>query len=192
MAARLLSLASVLAITGSLVGCGADAHGLSRVGFPTYRLSFSYPAAWERVDCSGHRGGPFVSPFTYLSTLKTLRSAAVCGFQGPPPSLSRLGTDGVFIVWSWWDLPMPINFSRLPGQPLTVGGQAARFRTIRRGSVYWRESRCGRVGGQKEIVAISGGSSHTYFSMAACLRGPAFARSEDAIRKMLATVSFSG
>jgi hypothetical protein len=172
---------ALVALPASLLGCGSTAHALAHASYPAYSFSFSYPATWERFDCSA----PAAQLGSMVSFLTTMRALPTSPCDAVPHS--RLSNDGAFVSWSWRDSPA-LSISQFPGRETTLGGRAGRIETVRPGSRTWQESGCGRVGGQTAVVAAVSRARHSLFVTTACLRGPDLSKGEAAVRHMLASV----
>lgn len=185
--------ASIGAVLALLAGCGSShaRRGLARASFPSFRLSFRYPTAWNRIDCPKQ-----VSSFTMTVTYLTSTRAGSCPSSGAP--VKSLDANGVF-VW-WWNYGFPGRTDRIgnfPGRPLTIGRRPARIATVSThgaGTAWMPTPFCSKLGGERLIgVAIErpAPASGNWMMMTACLRGPKLAASEAAVRQMLSSVAFT-
>jgi hypothetical protein len=178
--------ASLGAVLAMLAGCGSShaRKGLARATFPSYPVSFRYPAAWNRIDCPKQ-----VSSFTMTVTYLTSARPGSCPSSGAP--VKSLGANGVF-VW-WWNYGFPGRTDRIgnfPGRPLTVGGRPARISTAPQGA---GGAICSQLGGERLMeVAIErpAPADANWMMVTACLRGPKLAASMAAVRQMLTSVDF--
>ena len=184
--------ASIGAVLALLTGCGSShaRRGFARASFPSYPLSFRYPAAWNRLDCP-KQGATYARTVTYLTTSHP--GLCLPWIEMPVKSLDA---DGVLVWWWNWDFPGGTPIGNFQGRPLTVGGQPARIATVstsRVGSVALPKEICWQLGSERLMqVAIErpAPASGNVMMVTACLRGPKFAASEAAVRQMLTSVHF--
>lgn len=183
--------ASIGAVLVLSTGCGSShaRRGSALASFPSFPVSFRYPAAWNRIDCSKQLTS-FIRTVTYLTT----SHPGSCPSSSPP--VTSLDAGGVLVWWWNWGFPGRNPISNFPGRPVTIGGQPARIATVSTqgaGTVAMPKPICIQLGSERLVeVAIErpAPARGELLMVTACLRGPKFAASEAAVRKMLTSVDF--
>ncbi len=184
-----LSLVSAIAFTGAAAGSAATSASGQLSVYRHGGVSFSYPSAWKHVSwCwAGTMNRPLV-------VLTTARTAPTCNDKTPFPPVQHLGRNGVSVWWAQVGRPGMKWLSMVKGSPTTrVGGQPARAATFIPTSQEWRATGCKEAGGNFALVTQVRPTDlpNTFYWMTACLRGPHLASSKAAVRKLLASASFS-
>lgn len=191
----------LLAVGGGAAGAAVALSGgsgprLALASYPGYNLSFRYPPAWKRVTWCWT--GTVVSP---IAVLTTGRKSIAChqgngfapGTAFPPPQL--LGKDELTVSWLYADRP----HLDVPPANTTVGGRPASIRlgwtrvphrfVIKVGAI------CGTVGTRERTLVAQVPhviSSTGVMRASALICGPDFTAGELAVRRMLASVRFTG
>lgn len=196
VAVAVVVVAAGAAVAAVLLTRGSSGPRLASAAYPGYNLSFRYPSTWRRVDWC--ETGTVVSP---IAVLTTARKAPKCagpnafsfGTPFPPPQL--LPRNGLTVALQY------SNRSRLhvPPANATVGGRPASVRAgwkrVPHITVVKVGAICGKVGTRERtlvaqvphVVAPTG-----VLRIAALICGPDFAAGEAAVRRVLATVRFTG
>jgi hypothetical protein len=192
--AVLLALASGGAALGLSLSSTAGARsGLAGAAYPGYQLSFRYPSDWKRRDWCWV--GTAVFPLTLLTTghsTPRCGQSAVYGLRTPLPPPLRLGVDGVA---AWWVATGRTSATKFEPNG-SVAGHPARV-TVRRESTRrtkrsYVNCRTGET--QRSLTAqIEGPSSKVReVQLGAVICGPDFAAGEAEVRRMLASLRFTG
>jgi len=175
---------------------GGSGERLTSVSFPGYDLSFRYPAAWKRENWCWT--GTVTSPIAVLTSARGLKACHqgngfVAGSAFPPPQLLHAGE----LTVSW------LYTTRAPAHAApantTVGGRPAsvrlgwtrvpHVRVIKVGAI------CGRAGTRERTLVAEIPHVLTHAGLvraSALICGPNFAAGEQAVRRVLATVRFTG
>jgi hypothetical protein len=186
--------AALIAVLGATAGCGAaDTPGSTAARMPvdappgqvrlsTFQrdgLAFRYPSAWRAQ--LGIFPSSFATRITDLSPSR-LRNPCRHGTYGGTCQgqvLAALPPRGVLVTWLLEDRPglgPPVH-----GRRAILGGHLALVSTRNLAS-------CAGLRAQQALTAAIRRSLGNWYVMAACLRGPAVAKTEAAVWAMLQSV----
>jgi hypothetical protein len=188
--ARAFGLIAVTACIAAATGSAAPTAALSAHAshYRRYGVSFSYPAAWKRLDWCWE--GTTVTP---LVVLTAGRVSTACDGKRPwfPPG--TLHRRNLSVFWAEGGMPGLKWFSTVKRSPTTrVGGQPARTAILTPRARHWHESGCSLTRATVAIVTEIrlAYPVDNYYEMTACLRRPHLTANERAVRTMLASVRF--
>jgi hypothetical protein len=192
---RLLVAGAILFTVVVATGCGSGGGGpkgpsLRLARFPGYRLSFRYPAAWQRKDWCWIYTDEF--PLTLLTTAELLpdcQPTNLFGFGTPLPPPQVLRKNGVSAWWIAYPGKALVGMTpnaRLGGRPAVM---SVRSQPTSRATV-----KCKGAGPTQRLLRaqIRGpGSGVGRLDVGAVICGPDFASGLADARAMLASLRFT-
>jgi hypothetical protein len=184
---------AVLALT--VLGCASLAAAsapIATTSFDTTGFHTRYPSTWSPLQQSSQpsigtsliwlSNQPMHDPCTTTASGDGITST--CGFP-----IASLAPSGVVVHWSRDDGPNTVDaaaLARTPGQTLQVDGHPAKF-TVEAPSY----SSCGTLTATREVLATILADDRAAFQMDACIRGPNLRKTENQLRHMTETTTFT-
>jgi hypothetical protein len=158
------------------------------------QVTFTYPSTWKARQYLNDRTS-FSQSVVFVSS-QSLHDPCTTSHSTPPGPLQstvclgyavrRLGSDGVYLEWSYDGAPGPAGGgpSTYPGSPVTVGGQPGIIDILRPGG-------CVSAGGSESIDVVVDPESNSGWYAQACLSGPDLNKSYSQFLSLLESTRFS-